>query len=401
VWYNKVVLGLLFPISTGERVRLVTSSFEKVFPGDVFSKRERVERTLNLLPVDRIALHEQLSYNPGVISLYTGRDCSNFNYTLRDIGAVIRQTVDACFPPIAPQGTARVIDEDGFVLQYDDWTSWVVSRPFHDVDGAREFLQRKTDHLSLSSFDAQQERERFHAQMGSLQRVVGETVIIDYSIEVGFCNCWSRLGLELFTYLYSETPEVISNYVEAVTNVNLRRLHAVADRSLSPVVLIAEDFASKGGPIFSPAFLRKEHFPRVRRLTEAWHSHGIKVIYHSDGNWKSVIPDLVACGVDGFYCLEPSLGMDIVELCSAWPQHVWAGGLDGVDLMERGRPEDVKREVRRQILETNALKRGGIFLDSSSEINPPVKPENFRAMVEAVGEIFNPHLTLDRIGEVF
>jgi hypothetical protein len=35
--------------------------------------------------------------------------------------------------------------------------------------------------------------------MRSLQGLVGESVIIDYSIEVDFCNCWSKLGLELFT----------------------------------------------------------------------------------------------------------------------------------------------------------------------------------------------------------
>jgi hypothetical protein len=373
---------------------LATTSFERVFPRDVLSKRERVERTLDLLPVDRVALHEQLSYNPGVISLYTGKDCSRFSYTLQDIGAVIAQTMDACFPPIAPQGTAKAVDEDGFAVQHDNWTSWTVARPFFDVAGAREYLQRKTERLLKTPFDAQHEREQFHGHMRSLQGLVGETVIIDYSVEVGFCSCWSKLGLELFTYLCREDLQVVSDHIEAVTNANIRRLHAIADRDLSPVVLIAEDFASKRGPIFSPAFLRKEHFPRVRRLTEAWHSHGIKVIYHSDGNWKSLIPDLVACGVDGFYCLEPSLGMDLVELRNTWPKHVWAGGLDGVDLMERGTPEEVKREVRRQIFETDALNRGGVFIDSSSEINPPIKPENFRAMVEAVGEGFNPQFVL-------
>jgi hypothetical protein len=44
-------------------------------------------------------------------------------------------------------GRARVIDEDGFVVQYDDWTSWTVARPFSDVAGAREYLLRKTECL--------------------------------------------------------------------------------------------------------------------------------------------------------------------------------------------------------------------------------------------------------------
>ncbi len=40
---------------------------------DILSKRERLERTLNLKSVDRVAIHDQVSYNPGVVSLYTGR----------------------------------------------------------------------------------------------------------------------------------------------------------------------------------------------------------------------------------------------------------------------------------------------------------------------------------------
>lgn len=135
---------------------------------------------------------------------------------------------------------------------------------------------------------------------------------------------------------------------------------------------------------------QRELFPHVKRLADAWHSHGLKVLYHSDGNWKTAIEDLVACGVDGFYCLEPALGMDVVELKRQWPSHTWAGGIDGVELMEHGTPEQVRAEVRRQIMETDALRTGGLFVDTSSEINPPVRPDNFRAMVEAVGEIVNP-----------
>jgi uroporphyrinogen-III decarboxylase len=54
--------------------------------------------------------------------------------------------------------------------------------------------------------------------------------------------------------------------------------------------------------------------------------------------------------------------------------------------MERGTPEQVKAEVRRHIHETRALETGGTFVASSSDINPPIPPENFRAMVEAVRE---------------
>ncbi len=384
---------------------------EKIFSTDKLSKRERVTRTLNLQPVDRVAIHEQLSFNPQVISLYTGKEVHGFDYTYEDICSVIRQTLDACFPPVAPLGTSRVTNSDGFVIQQDEWHSGIVSRPFQDLAGAREFLLRKTDELrrvgrqapygfppgmepgagsDRAEFDPERERDQYRSYMQGLQKLIGETVIIDFSLTTGFCDCWSQLGLDTFICLYDEDPQVISNYIEAHTDCEIRRLHAIADPALSPVVLLPEDFASKQAPIFSPAFLRKELFPRVRRMTEAWHSHGLKVIYHSDGNFKPVISDLVDCGVDGFYCLEPAVGMDIVELKKTWPKLVWAGGIDGIDLMERGIPDQVRREVHRVILESDALHNGGIFIDTSSEINPPIKPENYKAMIDAVGEMYNP-----------
>ena len=364
-------------------------TFEKLFPGDRISKRERVELTLRHQPVDRVVLLEQLSYNPRVITLYTGKDFKGFEYTIEDICAVIRKTMDVCFPPKSPIGTERVTDADGFVMQNDNWTTWHVSRPFNDVEGSRRWLEKKTDKMRNAKFDAERARDEYRRYMLSLQRMLGDTVIINFSY-TGMCEVFDSMGLEMFTYFYADYPEVMSSFMEVSVENELRRIHAVADRELSPVIFILEDFSSKQGPIFGPAFLNVQHYPYIRKLVDAWHSHGISVIYHSDGNYKKVIPDLMRCGIDGFYCLEPNCGMDIVELKKTWPEMVWAGGVDGVDLMERGTPDQVRRDVHRHVVETGALKTGGMFIASSSEINPPIKPENFKAMVDAVGEMYNP-----------
>ena len=87
--------------------------------------------------------------------------------------------------------------------------------------------------------------------------------------------------------------------------------------------------------------------------------------------------------------LEPACGMDILELKDTYPEMTWAGGIDGVDLMERGTPEEVREVVQHHIMESNVLQEGGMIVATSAEINPPVKPENFKAMVDAVGEIGN------------
>jgi len=362
---------------------------ERIFAEDVLSKWERVERTLAHEPVDRAALHEQLSYNPGVIADWTGKAVEGFNYGLEDICQVIRKTMDTCFPPVMPRGTARVTSPDGFVYQNDNWTAWRVSKPFSDVAGARRWLLDRLDHMRAGSFDADAARREYRRRMVDLQAMMGETVIINYS-HTQFCSVYDAMGLELFVYLVEDHPQDLADFLQVSVERELRRIHAVADRDLSPVILIPEDFATKQGPIFSPEFLSRYHLPGVKALTGAWHEHGVTVLYHSDGNYRMLIPELIDCGVDGFYCLEPAVGMDIVELKNTWPQMVWAGGVDGVDLMERGEPEQVRAEVHRHIRETDALNSGGMLVASSSEVNPPIPAANFRAMVQAVGELRNP-----------
>jgi hypothetical protein len=385
------------------------ASFEKVFPADRIGKRERVERTLGHRPVDRAALHEQLSYNGPVIGAVTGREITGFDYTPEDVGQAIRLTLDSCFPIFTDKGTETVTTADGFVMKNERWTTWRIARPFDDERRAAAWLERRmaemvetgfNDHTAVKvdggryetagrRFNAGEARDEYHAMMNGLQRLVGETVIIDFSF-TGFCDLFDAMGLEIFTFFALDHPDLLEEYLQVAIANELSRVHAVADPVLSPVVLIPEDFATKHGPIFRPDFLERFHFPYVQRLVAAWHSHGLSVLYHSDGNYGSVIPQLMACGVDGFYCLEPACGMDIVECSRRWPRMVWSGGLDGVELMEHGTPRQVKEEVRRQITQTGLLNKGGVFIATTSEINPTIPPGNFHAMVEAVGDQPNP-----------
>jgi hypothetical protein len=377
---------------------------EKVFPADVVSKRERVLRTIRHQSVDRAAIHEQLSYNGPVIGRVLGRKIEGFDYTADDVGAAIRRTLDTCFPIFELKGAATETLPDGFLVRNDQWTSWRVSRPFADERGAARWLRARLRDMQSSGFNdhtavqvgrgAAPDRRRFHAptvraqyrrRLAELQVRVGETVIIDFSF-TGFCDLFDAMGLEIFTFFAREFPELLAEYLETALANELRRVRAVADPELSPLILIPEDFATKRGPIFSPQFLHRYHYPYVRRLAAAWREHGYTVLYHSDGNYLEAIPELAACGIDGFYCLEPGCGMDIVELKRRWPELVWAGGVDGVALMERGTPEQVRREVRRQILESGVLENGGMLVATSSEINPLIPPENFLALLQAVDE---------------
>jgi uroporphyrinogen-III decarboxylase len=268
-----------------------------------------------------------------------------------------------------------------------------MSRPFTDAEGARDWLIRRTRQNieKLRNFDPAAERKKYTKYFMDMQVLIGETVIMDVlEIDTRFCDVYDKMGLEIFSFFYYDYPEVMKDFMDSSGELAVRRARAVADNSMTPVTCVAEDFCTRQGPIFSPELLYEVHYPHVKNLTEAWHEKGLKVIYHTDGNFKKVIPDLLACGVDGFYCLERACGMHIEELSKEWPDVFWAGGVDATNIMERGTVEQTIEEVRRVILGTDVLTRGGIFVDTASEINPPVQPKNFIAMLETVDEIRNP-----------
>lgn len=363
---------------------------EKLFNADVLSKRERVERALNHLPVDRVPLHEQLSYNPKVIAHYTQKQINGFEYDVRDIGAAVKASLDCAFVLCEPQGEGIVTTEDGFQYRADNWTRWHLSRPFSDEEGASEWLRGRIVKLKeeLEHFNETEERKKCRKYMLDMQELVGETVLMNLWCD-GFCEIYDKMGLEIFSYFIYEYEELFAEYMELKGNLEVKRAEAMADYELSPVVLIAEDFCSNTGPIFSPELLRKYHYPWIKKLVEAGHRHGLKVIYHTDGKFKSVIPELMECGVDGFYCLERSCDMHIEVLAREYPQMVWMGGVDGVYTMEYGSPEKTDMEVKQIIEQTQALEKGGIFIDSSSEINPSIPLESYLAMVNATDKYRN------------
>ncbi|MBI2940846.1 MAG: hypothetical protein HYY04_10455 [Chloroflexi bacterium] len=116
----------------------------------------------------------------------------------------------------------------------------------------------------------------------------------------------------------------------------------------------------------------------------AWHSHGIKVIFHSDGNLWPILEDIVATGIDGINPLEPLSKMDLGGIGARFPNLALAGGIDASQLLPLGSVEQVKAAVRRAIDLT--VDRGGLLLGSSTETHPACRLENMIAMIEEAKE---------------
>jgi uroporphyrinogen decarboxylase len=224
------------------------------------------------------------------------------------------------------------------------------------------------------------EREQFRDHFLNLQRLCGDTVIVHDCTGVGIDSLYHAIGWENFAYLLADRPQLISDWLESHTNYMIRRIHAIADPTLSPVALTFGDIACKGRTLFSPEWLRKEFMPRLKRINDAWHEHGIKCMFHSDGYLMDVLPDLIEAGIDGLNPIETCAGMSIKEVKDLYGDRIFiAGGIDVSQLLTFGTPEEVRSVCEQAIRDTKGI---GFLIGSTTELINTVPIENFRAMVE-------------------
>ena len=359
--------------------------------------RERVERTMAHEETDRVPVYDLLK-NDEAFGHFSGEELPPITDG-PDTAAALRRIVGKAVGNMldmtrgvgfGPMTAAEHSDEFGFVRRSDPFekTSWIARRPFDDVAAAVEFLGRYKEwwceRLRQVEANPSQVREQHHEGFLRIQSTIGEVVNLLAVQGIGLDDVRGRLGLEIFAYVEADQPGCIGEVLEAITRHNIAVCHAVADPSLSPVVLTYGDIACKDRLLHSPAYLRQEFFPRLRRLNDAWHEHGLKCLFHSDGQLMDAMDDLIDTGIDGLNPIETCAGMDLGEVKQKYGAKLFlAGGIDMSQLLSRGTVDEV-RAVCEEAIRTAYP---GYFIGSTTEADNSCRLENLIAMVEVAKEL--------------
>jgi hypothetical protein len=359
---------------------------------DRMTARQRIDCTLRGEIPDRVPVFDLIQHIP-LIEYVTGEKLTLQN-GLDLLCKTIGERLDITRGIAAPAEEKTIRHEDGFVYKQEWWTTWLIERPFHDAAGLLDYIPRNVEELHNRKFgdmftfagksnvwgaSSKSPREQFL----ELQEKVGEnTVVFPNESPVGLDTARVRAGLDLFAYAYAENPQLVSDWLEALNWAEIQRVHETADPALSPVALVYSDIAGTAELMFSPTFLRQEFFPRLVRLTAAWHEHGIKVIYHSDGNLWAVLDDFRRAGIDGINPLEPLSSMYAGDIHKAYPNWILMGGIDVSQLIPFGAEAEVRATVRKTI--ADAAETGRLWIGSTTEIHPAAKLENVLAMWDEI-----------------
>ena len=166
---------------------------------------------------------------------------------------------------------------------------------------------------------------------------------------------------------------------------------ALLDQAGDAVDIVGEgdDYGTQQSQLISPEQFRsyyKPHFDRVLAFIKRKKPH-LKILFHSCGNVRPILPDLIEMGVD---ILNPvhvtATGMEPMQLKKDFGKDLvfWGGGVDTQHILPSGTPEQVKNNVKRNI---DALAPGGGFVFSTiHNIQAEVPPQNIAAMMAALRE---------------
>ena len=356
------------------------------------TKRERVERTMACQETDRVPLYDLLRNDAAFARLSghtlpplapDGDTVAELNRIAgKAVGAFLDMTRSVGFGPVEEKETT---DEYGFVYHHSPFekTSWIAERPFRDERGASAFLIRWTanvrEQTKAIATDPQAHRDRVHRAFLHTQSLIGDTVNLLAQHGTGLDDVRHLLGIELFSYLYADQPGLISEALEAMTARNVTECHAIADITLSPAVLTYGDIAYKHRLLHSPHFLRSEFYPRLKRLNDAWHEHGFKCLFHSDGYLMDALDDLIEAGIDGLNPIETVAGMSLRVVREKVGSKLFlAGGIDMSQLLSNGTPEQVRQACRQAVRDAYP----GYLMGSTTEADNSCKLENLLVMHE-------------------
>ncbi|MCE9557224.1 MAG: hypothetical protein K8T91_28075 [Planctomycetes bacterium] len=359
------------------------------------TKRERVERAMNLQETDRIPLYDLLLCD-AAIELFSGEKLPPLKddpptrqtvdrITGKAIARFLDMTRSSGFGPLAD---SVVTDEQGFVRRVSAWekTWWIEQRPFADEAGAAAFLRKyiadRTDDRRKIEANPGQYRQEQQRSFLEMQARLGDTIHLLAVQGTGLDSIREMLGFELFSYVDVEFPGLIGEALEATTTLSIAACHAIADLSLSPAVLTYGDIACKNRLMHSPEYLRREFYPRLKRLNDAWHEHGFKCLFHSDGDLMDAMDDLVSTGIDGLNPIETVAGMSLKEVRQKYPRLFLAGGIDMSQLLSNGTPDEVREVCRQAIRDASP----GFLMGSTTEADNSCKAENLLAMYEVAHE---------------
>jgi hypothetical protein len=281
------------------------------------------------------------------------------------------------------RGDFRIID--GQVLE---------ERAAYTVESVLAEIELLPDPQEMEeSFDPESEYRQFVAEYEAKQALCGDMLWCpaDWAI-IPKALWYHEFGYEsaLMTLaLYSDRYRKLIRYKALRGRQRATLIARAIHEGIHPrAILTGEDLCSQRGPMVSPDYLRREYFPLLEYALEPLLEVGAKIVWHCDGNYRSLLDDVLACGAGGLQGFQRECGMDLEWLVNLRTRDgdplLIFGPMSVTTTLPHGTPDDVRAEVHRAM--DLCRDKASLVFFSSNTINPDVSLENIQTFWQTVLE---------------
>lgn len=351
------------------------------------SPRERVVRTIDHLPTDRLPF--DFWGVPEVIErLVDYLDVKDEQEMLRLLGVDCRVVWPRYSGPelprfedgsyLDPWGFHRKIIKNNFSM-YEEYASYPLSKAANPGE-VEKWEAWETARL----WDWQAVRGQIDALNSSA------TYHIRYEVGGIFEFAWAVYGLERFVVDLVRRPAVPRAILEGYTDVFIENVRNLLDAAGDRIDMLYtyDDIASQNNLLISPQLWREYILPCHQRLNQVIKRYGKKIMYHSCGSIYRLIPALIEeMHIDVLNPLQPrAKDMDMSRIKREFGGKLaFHGGVDLQYTLPFGTVQEVQDEVRQRC---QVLGEGGGYICTSAHyLQNDIPTENIIALYTTSREV--------------
>ncbi len=345
------------------------------------TSRERIDAALNFKEADRVAIDDSLWqttivrwHQEGLPDGVGPREY--FDFEMAGVGADISmrlptETIDETDEYIITRNAYGAIERN---FKHQESTPEKISF----LITSRELWEEYKPHLEWST-DRIDWAEARRIQREARQK--GKW--FEFGSAFGYDLIQGIVGSERLLVAMATEPE----WVEDMFMTHARLVVAAAEEMIGAGIefdggFVYDDMGYRNTSLFSPAMFMRYEYPAHKLVYDFFHSQGLKVILHSCGCVKDLIPGLVKAGLDCLEPLEVKAGMDLIDLKKR--HGAWLAFMGGIDVRAMAHPDPrvIEEEISTKI--PVAMKGGGYIYHSDHSVPDNVSFQQYCRVIDLV-----------------
>lgn len=223
--------------------------------------------------------------------------------------------------------------------------------------------------------------DRFETLERALKKY-GDHRAVVLNLRDGFSDMRDLLGYQNALMDLLVEKDHYRDLLKRVVDYNVALAEVAVRRYAIEVVATTDDVCNATGPLIAPKVYAEVLAPAFKDVMAGYRALGLLIIKHCDGNVLSYLDHWLDAGIDCLDPIDPTGNLDIGTMKKMYGDRLCLkGNIDCTGHLCTGTPEQVADEVRRCIEKGG---KNGHIVSSSNTIHRGVRPENYRAMLDAI-----------------